>query len=72
MTTLDLPREPASGPLTRRPACLDPWLRWPAGTAVFGLRTWLALSLALYVAFILELDSASSAGVCVMLLAQPV
>jgi uncharacterized membrane protein YccC len=55
-----------------RPAFIEPWLHWPAGTAVFGLRTWLALALALYVAFVLELDSASSAGVCVMLLAQPV
>lgn len=48
------------------------WWRWPPELTAFALRTWLALSLALYLAFILELQSASSTAVCVMLLAQPV
>lgn len=39
---------------------------------MFALRTWLALGLALFLGFVFELKSASSAGVCVMLLAQPV
>ena len=37
----------------------------------FGLRTWLAMMLALYVAFWLQLDSASSAATCVGILALP-
>ena len=44
---------------------------WPTGTAAFAVRTWVALALAYYVAFFLELDGASSAGVCVLILAQP-
>ncbi|WP_158811363.1 FUSC family protein [Beijerinckia sp. L45] len=72
MNTLDTTPEPAAAPLFTVPVFLKPWLVWPAGTTSFAVRTWLALGLALYVAFLLELDSASSAGVCVMLLAQPV
>ncbi|MEE7457930.1 fusaric acid resistance protein [Methylorubrum populi] len=37
----------------------------------FALRIWLAMMLALYTAFWLQLDSASSAAVCVAILAQP-
>jgi Fusaric acid resistance protein family len=40
------------------------WARW-----LFALRIWAAVILALGVAFWLELDGASSAGVCVAILA---
>jgi uncharacterized membrane protein YccC len=43
-----------------------PWARW-----LFALRIWAAVMLALGVAFWLELDGASSAGVCVAILALP-
>ncbi|WP_237477985.1 FUSC family protein [Lichenibacterium dinghuense] len=43
-----------------------PVIRW-----MFGLRVWTAMMLALYVAFWLELDGASSAGTCVGILALP-
>ncbi|MEH3119034.1 MAG: FUSC family protein [Methylorubrum populi] len=49
---------------------LDRWVPEPAAWA-FGLRIWLAMVLALYAAFWLQLDSASSAAVCVAILAQP-
>lgn len=46
--------------------------RVPAPSAwAFALRIWLAMMLALYAAFWLQLDSASSAAVCVAILAQP-
>ena len=48
-----------------------PRIPWPPGTAWFAFRTWLALGIAYYVAFALELDGASSAGVCVLIVAQP-
>lgn len=41
----------------------DAWL--------YGLRIWCAMMLALYAAFWLQLESASSAAVCVAILAQP-
>jgi len=60
-----------------RPALADRWLDRldalvpkPAAWA-FALRIWLAMLLALYVAFWLQLESASSAAVCVAILAQP-
>ncbi len=43
----------------------------PAGWLSFCFRTWLAIVLALAVAFWLELSSADSAAVCVAILAQP-
>ncbi|MDU0220495.1 FUSC family protein, partial [Escherichia coli] len=49
---------------------LDRWVPKPAAWA-FALRIWLAMMLALYAAFWLQLDSASSAAVCVAILAQP-
>ena len=48
-----------------------PRIPWPEGTTWFAFRTWVALALAYYAAFFLELDGASSAGVCVLILAQP-
>ncbi|KAB1071969.1 FUSC family protein [Methylobacterium planeticum] len=42
----------------------------PAAWA-FAIRIWLAMMLALYAAFWLQLESASSAAVCVAILAQP-
>jgi uncharacterized membrane protein YccC len=42
----------------------------PAAWA-FAIRIWLAMTLALYAAFWLQLSSASSAAVCVAILAQP-
>ena len=41
----------------------------PAGAWGFALRNWVAVMLALYVAFWLQLDGASSAGTCVAILA---
>ncbi|MBD8908204.1 fusaric acid resistance protein [Methylorubrum zatmanii] len=49
---------------------IDRWVPKPAAWA-FALRIWLAMILALYAAFWLQLDSASSAAVCVAILAQP-
>ncbi|CAO4196596.1 FUSC family protein [Methylorubrum extorquens] len=49
---------------------LDRWVPQPAAWA-FAIRIWLAMMLALYAAFWLQLDSASSAAVCVAILAQP-
>ncbi len=43
----------------------------PTSAWLFGLRIWLAMMLALYAAFWLQLDSASSAATCVAILAQP-
>ncbi len=43
-----------------------PWRAWS-----FGLRTWAAMMLALYAAFWLQLQSASSSAVCVGILALP-
>ena len=48
-----------------------PRIRWPNGTTWFIFRTWIALAIGYYAAFFLELDGASSAGVCVLILAQP-
>ncbi len=38
---------------------------------MFAFRTWVALGIAFYAAFSLELEGASSAAVCVLILAQP-
>ncbi|GEP00310.1 FUSC family protein [Methylobacterium haplocladii] len=43
----------------------------PPSAWFFGLRIWLAMMIALYAAFWLQLDSASSAATCVAILAQP-
>ena len=56
----------SAAPLLRLPR-----IPWPAGTAWFAFRTWVALALAYYAAFFLQLDGASSAGVCVLIVAQP-
>lgn len=52
-----------------------PWLELPGGfppdTVGFALRTTLALLLAYYVAFSMQLASASTAGICVAIVAQP-
>ncbi len=61
----------AQGRVPRQPLFKLPRIPWPAGTAMFAFRTWVALALAFYVAFALELASASSVGVCVLILAQP-
>ncbi|MEA1833835.1 FUSC family protein [Methylobacterium durans] len=66
-----------SGAVAPIPARLDRWLDRieavvPAPSAwAFALRIWLAMMLALYAAFWLQLESASSAAVCVAILAQP-
>ncbi|MFD0934653.1 FUSC family protein, partial [Methylobacterium trifolii] len=49
---------------------IDALVPKPAAWA-FGLRIWLAMSIALFVAFWLQLDSASSAATGVAILAQP-
>ncbi|MCJ2013784.1 FUSC family protein [Methylobacterium sp. J-076] len=48
----------------------DAWVPKPAAWA-FATRIWIAMMLALGVAFWLQLDSASSAATCVAILAQP-
>lgn len=48
----------------------DAWVPKPAAWA-FATRIWIAMMLALGVAFWLQLESASSAAVCVAILAQP-
>ena len=53
----------------------EPWLELPGGfppdTIGFAVRTTLALLLAYYVSFWMQLSSASTAGVCVAIVAQP-
>jgi uncharacterized membrane protein YccC len=46
-------------------------MRIPVHIWAYALRTWLAAVIALYVAFWLQLEGASSAAVTVALLAQP-
>jgi uncharacterized membrane protein YccC len=46
-------------------------LPWPSGTAIFVFRTWLALAIGFYVAFALQLESAFSTGICIIILTQP-
>ena len=60
----------ASGPGARLLDALDRWVPKPAAWA-FAFRIWSAMMLALYAAFWLQLDSASSAAVGVAILAQP-
>ncbi len=55
----------------REPLLKLPHIPWPEGTTWFAFRTWIALAFGFYAAFWLELDGASSAGVCVLILAQP-
>ena len=55
----------------REPLLKLPSIPWPEGTTWFAFRTWVALAIAFYAAFWLQLDGASSAGVCVLILAQP-
>lgn len=61
---------PAGGPLDRIIDRLDALVPSPAALA-FAFRIWLAMMTALYLAFWLQLDSASSAAVGVAILAQP-
>ncbi|WP_428493279.1 FUSC family protein [Rhodopila sp.] len=53
----------------------EPWLELPGGfppdTVGFAVRTTLALMLAYYFCFWIQLSSASTAGVCVAIVAQP-
>ena len=44
---------------------------FPLSTWLFGLRTWIAMVMALYVAFWLQLEGASSAATCVAILSLP-
>ena len=55
----------------REPLFKLPSIPWPEGTTWFAFRTWVALAIGFYAAFWLELEGASSAGVCVLILAQP-
>src|SRR6202043_2658895 len=45
--------------------------RWPAGTTELAFTTWVALGIAYYIAFILELNSAASAGTGLLILVGP-
>ena len=62
----DVAAQPAAAPA---PLVDSTW--WPPGTTAFTVRTFLALALSLYCAFFFELSGASSAAVCVIILAQP-
>jgi len=64
--TKEAVREEAAKPAIRLPSRL-----WPEGLAWFAFRTWVALALGMYAAFFLEVQSASTCGVCVLILAQP-
>ena len=62
-----------SASVTAQPG--EPWLELPGGfppdTVGFAVRTTLALMLAYYFCFWIQLSSASTAGVCVAIVAQP-
>lgn len=60
-----------TGPPVDRSVLPWPRIPWPEGTTWFAFRTWVALALAYYAAFHLELEGAASAGVCVLIVAQP-
>jgi len=60
----------AGGALDRLLDRLDAWVPSPAALA-FAVRIWIGMMAALYLAFWLQLDSASSAAVGVAILAQP-
>ncbi len=67
MTAVPSAKEDASAePLFRAPR-----IPWPEGTTWFAFRTWVALAVGYYAAFFLQLEGASSVGVCVLILAQP-
>src|ERR1700729_823203 len=50
---------------------LSDWSRAAAPSLLFGLRLWVAVCLALYVAFWLELDTAYWAGTSAAIVCQP-
>ncbi len=50
---------------------LQTLLRWPAGTATFTFKTWLALAIGFYAAFLFQLEGAASCGISILILAQP-
>ncbi|HTF72404.1 MAG TPA: FUSC family protein [Edaphobacter sp.] len=45
--------------------------RWPAGTTALAFEIWLALAVAYYVAFVLELNSAAGVGTGLLILVGP-
>jgi uncharacterized membrane protein YccC len=45
--------------------------QWPAGTTALAFEIWVALAVSYYIAFILELNSAASAGVSLLILVGP-
>ena len=45
--------------------------QWPAGTTALAFEIWVALAVSYYVAFILELNSAASAGTGLLILVGP-
>src|ERR1700738_4555253 len=45
--------------------------RWPAGTTALAFEIWLALAVAYYVAFALELNSAAGVGTGLLILVGP-
>lgn len=47
------------------------FLQWPAGTTALAFEIWVALAVSYYIAFILELNSAASAGVSLLILVGP-
>jgi uncharacterized membrane protein YccC len=46
-------------------------LHWPPGTTMFVFKTWLALAIGFYAAFLFQLEGAASCGICVLIVAQP-
>src|SRR6202048_187793 len=45
--------------------------QWPAGTTALAFEIWVALAISYYIAFILELNSAASAGTGLLILVGP-
>jgi uncharacterized membrane protein YccC len=68
MSTAALQSNPAKGEhRSRQPG----FAQWPAGTTALALEIWVALAVSYYVAFVLELSSAASAGTGLLILVGP-
>ena len=46
-------------------------VRWPPGTTFFAFRTWAALALGFFLAFLLELNAGGGVGVSILILVAP-
>ena len=68
MSTAVVQKNPSRG--EHRPYHLG-FARWPAGTTALAFEIWLALAVAYYVAFALELNSAAGVGTGLLILVGP-